>query len=1147
MRFLCSYVGSLLAVAGAFGATIGTVVPITGGASDLVIDEPRGRVYLPNTNTNRLEVYSIPQRRFLNSIAVEQQPLAAAMSRNGASLYVTCNAASSLVEIDLDTLAVKNRVSLPARPEGVAVGGDGRVLISTVGTGQNNLLNVLLIYDPFAETGSQSISAVPVSPPPPANPLLPPNNFGRGGLINRSFLETSRDGRFIIGMNVPNAQARAVFVYEVESGTVLRSRTVQGVSSVLSVSPEGSKFMAGLTLFDTATLTVLAQQNAANAPHPFPPGSNFNLQQNQGGSAFTTDGARIYGAFNFIPVTNPPSRPNVSQLMISDPENLLIEGALQLPENIAGKMDLTEDNGTLFALSESGLMIVPLSQLNDNPVAALDAPVRLINNDQCGVTGDSRLANVAIRNIGRGRITANAQVLQQAPVGPGGLGGAAGPGGGIPGGVIIIIPPVPAPGGGGAGGQGGGGGGGAGQPPNPGGAVLPGGAATNANNNVFLTAPRMRTQNMPDGVNFEFSYNPINRSLGTVSPTHQYVVSSPEAVNIPPLVRVFQNNRNAESRGDIMPVEVGTSANEGLFDMLLDQPRQRLYIANSGKNRIEVFDTRNRVFQEPIKVGQLPHSMAFSVDGLYMYVANNGSESISIVDLDTRQTVGRVRFPATPFNNNTALIRPELVATTTRGPLVLMSDGTLWRVVGDEAVPRLFNTNVIPTTNGRQVIAGPVRSMTSAPGGEVVLLLAGNGFAYLYDANADDFVATRQVVTPPINGYYGPVSVGPRGQYFLVNGFVLNQSLTQIGTAGTAPAPQQRPGQPPLTVNRPVAAVAAVSNTSFARFVQPVIATPNVLLQGLSDTANIEIVEVTTGRILGAAATLERPLSTPTGNQRANVAGRTLVADMANNTGYVLTTSGLSLVPLDQVPPQNRPLVNPQGGVTNSGTGTAAIAQGGLIHINGRALAATAEAPRTGPAATVLGGSCVTINNVPLPLLASSNGRISAQIPPELAAGRYTLTVRSLDGKAASNPAPLTVSKYAPAVMFDAESNRAQVFHGSDGKPVTKANPAKRDRPLYMFAVGLGPTKGGRVVAGQPAPAEPLAVTDDVDVFFGDARLSYSPVIVDWSGLEPGFIGLYRLNLRVPGVHGRGDALPVTLRIGGVSSPSTNAPVVAVD
>jgi len=62
----------------------------------------------------------------------------------------------------------------------------------------------------------------------------------------------------------------------------------------------------------------------------------------------------------------------------------------------------------------------------------------------------------------------------------------------------------------------------------------------------------------------------------------QLLIQSPEAINIIPNVRVFQNNRNAEARGAIIPVDTGAGAT-GLADMLSDTARQRLYIANPGR------------------------------------------------------------------------------------------------------------------------------------------------------------------------------------------------------------------------------------------------------------------------------------------------------------------------------------------------------------------------------------------------------------------------------------------------------------------------------------------------------------------------------------------------------------------------------------
>jgi uncharacterized protein (TIGR03437 family) len=561
--------------------------------------------------------------------------------------------------------------------------------------------------------------------------------------------------------------------------------------------------------------------------------------------------------------------------------------------------------------------------------------------------------------------------------------------------------------------------------------------------------------------------------------------------------------------------------------MVQDTNRQRLYIANSALNRVEIFDTRQRRFLSPIKVGQLPRLLALSPDGNTLYVANTGGEAISIVDLDQRQVVDRVKFPPIPFNANVALVTPAAMAASLRGPMIVMTNGTLWSVVNGEAVPRGVSAVIGKDTAGRPTpIPGPQRTMVSTPGGEYILLLSANGFVYLYDAMTDDFVQSRQLFTGRPQGYYGPVAAGPLGQYFLANGTLLNQSLTPIAA-----------GQPPA--GRPIYAVAPAGAASFIRFVQPARASASVLP---AEFPVVELVNVSTGAVTRSQAALEGPLSTVVASTAAAVfvGARTMAFDAAGPTAYLLTTSGVSVVPLDGAVVADRPAVN-NGGVVNLADYTAAMAPGSLVSIFGRNLGSPAVAGST-PLPGILDGACVTLNNQPIPLLMTSPGQINAQIPPELAAGRYTMVVRSIDKKSSAPAQQVTIAKVAPAVFVDPVSRRAAVFH-SDGRWVTKEDPAQRDEVLLLYALGLGATKGGQAKAGQASPASPLAVVPDVDVFFGDPRYKEAGIIVEWAGLAPGFVGLYQINLRVPGAHISGQALPITLRVGTVDS-SLKGPLV---
>ena len=61
------------------------------------------------------------------------------------------------------------------------------------------------------------------------------------------------------------------------------------------------------------------------------------------------------------------------------------------------------------------------------------------------------------------------------------------------------------------------------------------------------------------------------------------------------------------------------------------------------------------------------------------------------------------------------------------------------------------------------------------------------------------------------------------------------------------------------------------------------------------------------------------------------------------------------------------------------------------------------------PTPTVLGGSCVVMNNVAIPLLQTSSGSIAAQIPATMRAGEVVMEVRSLATAQSSSPVVVTI------------------------------------------------------------------------------------------------------------------------------------------
>ncbi|HUS07812.1 MAG TPA: beta-propeller fold lactonase family protein [Bryobacteraceae bacterium] len=932
------------------GPSFGGVVSLGGTPSDAVLDEARGRLYLVNSSAGRIDVYDYAAKSVTGSIQVGTFPLSAAMSPDGAFLYVTNTQSSSLSVIDLGSNSVTETASLPAKPEGVAVGADGRVLITTQGAGVNNQSNTLLIFDRTQQQG-QKLTPV-ASPPAISTPApLPALFLGRPATQFPGRLLATPDAQFIVGMvainQTTNAANTTLFVYEAASGVVLTNRTVTGQSTVLSMSPDGSRFMAGSTLYETATLNVIAQQNTANLPFFIGNGTNpnFNIQSNFGGSVFSPDGSTIYSAFN---TSGQGIRPVANVLYISSSQHLGVKLGVRMPQSILGKMVMTSDGEHLFAISESGLIAMPIGALHERPILQPETTQVFLAIDECN-KGLAK-TSVKVANLGKGKLTFSVPTVTTALVTQQSTG---------------VVP---------------------------------------ANLDLIMEPGRSGVVRQP-GTNLF-----TNAGQGGGAPINVTLLSS-EAINYPNTIRVYMNYRQSDQRGIIYPRPVSLNNGQGLQELLVDEQRGRVYISNAGYNRIEVFDTQKQRFLNPIEVGQLPRSMAMSGDGNFLYVGNTGGESISIVDLDTQAIAGQLKFPPIPRAGNQNSIQPTALGMGLSGLQFMMSNGTFWHVIGDQATPRIANS-VTPVS-----IPGP-QYMAASPGGEYILTVAGNGNAYLYDASIDTYTAARQLFDQTPVSYFGPIAAAQKGSYFVFGGLTLSSALSVIGGAerpgqtqfGPPPAPGQPPTQTIVSAGlRNVASIYPIDENTFVRLTTPVRQnTTSVTRDDARPT--IELVDIRTGSESVVGIAPDNPVQSVFGANRVNVPSRQLAVD-SKGTAYAITLSGLSVIPLTSSGTSSRPQITAgTRGIVNSSDGTPNFKPGSFITVSGANLATAATADQI-PAPTVMGGSCVVFNDVAIPLLKTASGQISAQIPADIRPGQNVVQVRSLATAQSSDPFVVTVLK----------------------------------------------------------------------------------------------------------------------------------------
>jgi DNA-binding beta-propeller fold protein YncE len=949
-------------------ATFGEVIALGGIPSDIVLDESRQRLYLVNTAANRIDIWDYSGKSVIGSITVGNRPLGAAMSVDDAFLYVANHDDSTLSVITLSSAmgsqgAVSSTISLSAPPQGVEVELSGRVVICTDGTGTNNANNTLLVYDATQPSTSQ-VQAVTIPPPPATPPSLAPV-IATATTVNGRLRRTP-DGNYIIGvvnMGSGSTATTVAYVYETASTTVLSSRTVTGQSATMSVAPDSQSFMAGYTHYDLSTLNVLGQQSTANAP--FAIATAFTVNNNLGGSVYAPDGTTLYSAFNNAAATTPPPTAQASTLMISDPKSLAIKLGINLPESVVGKIVITSDGVDAWAISLSGMTHLPLSTLYTYPILMPESNIVFLSQNDCnqGVIQQQ----LKINNLGGGKLT-------------------------------FAVP-----------------------------STITGATAAlevSANSGVAPSivtftydSGRSQVTRVP-GTNLYSGGTGGTTNLGTVI-TLQLV--SPNAINVPPMIRVYMNYRDSTMRGQVYPIptvpNTSVTTNQGLQDIVFDPQRNLVYITNAGYNRIEVFDTVQQALQTPIPVGQLPHEMAMGLDGNTLYVAETGGETIDIVDLTQMAVTGRITLPPFPRAATAAVVNVSAMAAGLTALQFVANNGYLWEVINGQATPRAgtFVTGLNATTGAQTPLSttGVLSALGSADGSSAIVL-SGNAAtlnSLLYNGVTDAYTSSRTLFTGTVNGYDGPIGVSPNGSYLLANGMVLNSALTQIGGA-TNPGgtPVTPPGQPANSAGssplRNVAAVAPVDQNVFLRMTTPVRTTITTTTTDDAHTT-LQLVDTRTGVASTVAEMPDNPAYSVFGATRTPMPARQMVVD-GNGTAYAITMSGLSVVPTAATGGSSVPTLATTKSVINANNGSAVFSPGSFVTITGTNLASTATAT-TLPPPTVLGGSCVLVDGVAIPLLSTSPTQIQAQIPASIRSGSNVFQVRSLDKAQRSTPIVVSV------------------------------------------------------------------------------------------------------------------------------------------
>jgi uncharacterized protein (TIGR03437 family) len=222
------------------------------------------------------------------------------------------------------------------------------------------------------------------------------------------------------------------------------------------------------------------------------------------------------------------------------------------------------------------------------------------------------------------------------------------------------------------------------------------------------------------------------------------------------------------------------------------------------------------------------------------------------------------------------------------------------------------------------------------------------------------------------------------------------------------------------------------------------------------------------------------------------------------------------------------------------------ISPGQNFTIYGDQLANDTEITSSTPWPTSLAGTSVILNGVSLPLLFASPRQINAIVP-------FGVTVNTqqqlLIQRAGVNSVPVsvTITDSQPAIYSINQQGSGQgsvLVSGTASLAapmgtVPNARPVHRNEYLEIYCTGFGDVSNPPADGGPAASAEPLARTKVTPT----VTLGGQPVQLLYSGLAPGLIGIYQINIAVGTAVPVGDAVPLVVTLG---NQTANTVTVAV-
>lgn len=375
-------------------ATFGNVVTTVGGhPADIALDESRGQLYIANFTALEIDVMSTRDNTIHTSIPLPSHPSAVALSPDSNYLVVTeyQNGTSTpqgfngVTIINLASNFATQNFSTGDPALGVAFVRTGQAIGAVSGQALVVTASGFYLLDPISGYMKFIISVSNAAQSLAQTQATFPSQ------IIQTQMTASANGLWIWGVADGGTGTQLIFRFSAATGQVGGQvwTTSPPLLPRVSVAADGSWAMIGWSQFAPAQCGS-GFMIASRYPQPLASTNVTGHAVNATNGVTDTIYAQIFDASQPSGPPYYPSTPAASAssakppvLSILDADNLTVREKVYLPENLVGRAVVDSHGSMMYAISDSGVTVLPVGSLNKYPRLAASQEDVLVQTNFC--------------------------------------------------------------------------------------------------------------------------------------------------------------------------------------------------------------------------------------------------------------------------------------------------------------------------------------------------------------------------------------------------------------------------------------------------------------------------------------------------------------------------------------------------------------------------------------------------------------------------------------------------------------------------------------------------------------------------------------------------------------------------------------------